>query len=888
MKKYYIFLLIVFVYFLSFGAEDSLNVEDILKCENISNLAFSNDGRYILFIKYDFNKKSNLREGHLYLMDIKSDKKPVNILDNEFKVRGAMFTPDNNIVFMASKGKDKSQLYKYSKKYGVIKKLTDWKGYIKSFQVVGKNLIFFSAQEEKLLDDIKKKNKDDAYVFEDTAAFYPDKFYKLDMKDNSIKKVFVARGKIKEFSVSPNAKYVVYGSYDSPLFGNDLRVFPSYFLYNLNTGEQLEIFEDKYFQPYDFKWDFLSKNIYFIEDSSNYEKEFGRGLKQFYRYDIHNKKLVKINIKWEKGIGSNYYTPYDITKKFVFTTLANGVVNIGAKIVGDKVTKKIDDEYGTHLQLYDISDDGKYIVFQYSTAEKIPAIFYGKFSGNKIKIIKKIYQLSRHLEKKFIAKREIIRWKSENGREIEGILYYPKDYDKNKKYPLMLNIHGGPYGADMDYFEFSWAYYPHILAEKGSFVLFVNYSGSSNYGLDFAESIYKKYYELEIPDILSGIEYLVKKNMVDPDKIGTLGWSNGSILSIKLVVEKPELFKVACCGAGDVNWISDYGNCAFGVSFDQLYFGGSPYDNLDTYIKKSPLFKLKNVITPTIIFFGTNDTNVPTEQGYEHYRALQQFGKAPVRFILFPGEPHSFRKYSHQKRKVLEELAWLDKYFFKADRKGKLPEFVASNTHLRKLENRIKQLPSKNNIVGVEKNNLFPLPVMVDIDSGKISATEITIAQWNLFAKENNKKVILNGNLNYPVTGVNENDVKEYCNWLSEKTGMKYEPVPEKVFRKLQTKSCPKDENTLVYWLGKSPSHKEYEILCNYLSNYCLLKEVASFNPLQDNIYDINGNASEWVIDKSGNFKVLGASAISSGDNTIENESAKELEYIGFRVFIRK
>ena len=195
-----------------------------------------------------------------------------------------------------------------------------------------------------------------------------------------------------------------------------------------------------------------------------------------------------------------------------------------------------------------------------------------------------------------------------------------------------------PLGTDMDVFDDSWAYYPNIMAQKGAFVLEPNYHGSANYGQAFAESIKGKYYELEVPDILAGVDALIAKGWVDPDKLGTIGWSNGGILSIALTTWTKR-FKAAGIGAADVNWTSDYGNCSFGVSFDNYYFKGAPWDQLEHYIQKSPLFYLKDMKVPTIIFHGTEDTSVPYEQGWEYYRASSRSARRRCVSSSSPANP---------------------------------------------------------------------------------------------------------------------------------------------------------------------------------------------------------------------------------------------------------
>ena len=217
---------------------------------------------------------------------------------------------------------------------------------------------------------------------------------------------------------------------------------------------------------------------------------------------------------------------------------------------------------------------------------------------------------------------------------------------------------------DLDAWSLGWTVYAPLLAQRDAFVFRPNYHGSGHHGLDFVESVKGRYYELEVPDIVSGIDSLASAGTVDRDFLGVMGWSNGAILTTQLTLEHPELFRVAAPGAGDVNWTSDYGNCAFGVRFDRSYFKGAPWEYTEHYIQKSPLFEMPEVQTPILIHHGTEDRAVPYEQGWEYYRALQQIGNAPVRFLSYPGEPHGLGELSHQRRKVEEDLQWIDTYLF--------------------------------------------------------------------------------------------------------------------------------------------------------------------------------------------------------------------------------
>ena len=117
-----------------------------------------------------------------------------------------------------------------------------------------------------------------------------------------------------------------------------------------------------------------------------------------------------------------------------------------------------------------------------------------------------------------------------------------------------------------------------------------------------------------------------------------------------------------------MEYVSDWASCEFGDAFDRFYLGKSPLEDPQFYAKKSPIYDYAKVRTPTIIFFGTEDRVVHPQQGWIQYRAMQQLGKAPVRFVQFPGAKHGLTKLSHRKRKLEEEVAWFDRYLFASEK----------------------------------------------------------------------------------------------------------------------------------------------------------------------------------------------------------------------------
>jgi dienelactone hydrolase len=429
-------------------------------------------------------------------------------------------------------------------------------------------------------------------------------------------------------------------------------------------------------------------------------------------------------------------------------------------------------------------------------------------------------------------------------------------------------------------------------------VLKTNYHGSTGYGLKWVESICcGKYYELEIPDIERGVDNLIGKGLVDPDRIGAEGWSNGSILSIQLTVVDPDRYKAASVGAGDVEWLSDWANVDFGESFDHYYFGKTPLEDPQLYLEKSPLFKIDRVKTPTLIFFGAIDRQVPTEEGWTHYRALYALGKAPVKFVLFPGEAHGPRRLTHQLRKMNEQDAWFDLYLFKTSKpenealkKGSPLDLALRRASIKKIGTVYGFEPPTGHAYDPRTGKLVP-PVVVRPEAVKrgsieIGRFEITRAQYAAF-DENYKFEA--GMENYPANGITFEQAQAYCKWLSEFSGETYRLPNETEATDLYKPRS--GENTLDYWAGYSVNPEDAQKLEEKTKELPgdapLVREVGSFaaegEEGEELMFDLGGNVAEWVVTADGSGKAEGGSADRPSDNKAGYRAA-DAAYIGFRV----
>jgi len=268
------------------------------------------------------------------------------------------------------------------------------------------------------------------------------------------------------------------------------------------------------------------------------------------------------------------------------------------------------------------------------------------------------------LERDFILPRqEKFEWVSNDGTAIEGVLFYPLEFDPARKYPVVVQMHGGPFESDkfgagaglvMNYFP--------VLTAKGYLVLRPNYRGSTGYGNEFFRDVIGHYFKNMPFDIISGVDALIQRGIADPDRLVLMGWSAGGHLTNKLI-SMTSRFKAAASGASVANWTSLYGQTDTRMN-RTVWFGGTPWQQnapISAYWDSSPLKDVARVTTPTLLLAGENDARVPKEQAIEMFRALRS-NAVPTRLWIAPREPHQWGELRHLLFKANVELEWFEKY----------------------------------------------------------------------------------------------------------------------------------------------------------------------------------------------------------------------------------
>ncbi len=264
-----------------------------------------------------------------------------------------------------------------------------------------------------------------------------------------------------------------------------------------------------------------------------------------------------------------------------------------------------------------------------------------------------------------LGRYETVHWKAGDGTTVEGILVYPVGWDRTRRYPLIVQLHGGPASAYENSFSGNYGTYTNVLAGKGYAVFQPNYRGSTGYGEGFQTAISGNYWPLAAEDILSGVDTLVARGIAAPDSLGMMGWSAGGHWSNWTLVTT-DRFKAISSGAGVSNWISLYAQTDVQAT-REYYLGGEatrtgankPWDNFDHWWAESPLRYIARAKTPTLLHSGEKDERIPMAQNLELHMALKKRG-VPTEFLVYPGQPHGLQEPRYQLVKMVAELGWFE------------------------------------------------------------------------------------------------------------------------------------------------------------------------------------------------------------------------------------
>jgi dipeptidyl aminopeptidase/acylaminoacyl peptidase len=341
----------------------------------------------------------------------------------------------------------------------------------------------------------------------------------------------------------------------------------------------------------------------------------------------------------------------------IVTTASKGMANlIAVEAASGKIIELTNGKQA--VERFRASNDGKTLVVLISTPTNIGDLFV--LNHGSTAPPRQITHINQKLFSQLnLTEPEEIWYTSFDGKKIHAWIQKPPDFDATKKYPLILNIHGGPhtaYGFIFDH-EFQW------MAAKGYVVLYPNPRGSTSYGQQFGNIIQYHYPGDDFKDLMIGVDEVLKRGYIDPKKLGVTGGSGGGLLT-DWVVGHTDRFAAAVAQRDIASWAAFWYAADFTL-FQPTWFKAPPFQDPQDYVNRSPITYIQNVHTPLMLVLGEADFRTPPATGGEEmFRALK-FLKRPVIMVRFPGESHELSRSGqpwHRVERLEHIVGWFDKY----------------------------------------------------------------------------------------------------------------------------------------------------------------------------------------------------------------------------------
>ena len=309
-----------------------------------------------------------------------------------------------------------------------------------------------------------------------------------------------------------------------------------------------------------------------------------------------------------------------------------------------------------------LSTDGSTLAWTAYGGERLSEVYVA--SVDRLSEVTQLTDMTAQTEGWPLGTREVVRWSSRDGAEIEGVLWVPENHDGSVPAPLMVVIHGGPTGTSRPDLIGGYVYPMEQWLARGALILQPNYRGSAGYGAAFRALNVRNLGVGDAWDVESGVDALIERGLVDGGRVGAMGWSQGGFISAFLATNSTK-FRAISNGAGISNWMTYYVNTDI-HGFTRAYLKATPWDDPEVYAKTSPMTNITQAATPTLIQHGENDARVPVPNAFELYQGLQDQG-VPTRLILYEDFGHGIVRPKERLAAVWHNWQWFEKWMWGRD-----------------------------------------------------------------------------------------------------------------------------------------------------------------------------------------------------------------------------
>jgi dipeptidyl aminopeptidase/acylaminoacyl peptidase len=625
-----------------------------MKVKTVSAAVPSPDGKLAVWTETHpvmDGEKSELNT-QIYLAAVDGSNR-IQLTRGEKSSNAPAFSPDSKWIFFASDRSGKRNIYRIPADGGEAEQITHWSGTMAAFSVSPNGKwIAFTGREPDRDEERARREKLDFRVIDENP--HNNSLWIITVEPNvegkrEAKKIAAGPYHVGQFDWSPDSTRIAYEVRPTPEADDGPKA--DILEVALETGaiRNLAATPATESEP---RYSPDGRYLAFVRTTQSAKRIDGRRIVLMSLSDLRSRELPAtpdenpLLDSWAPDSSKIYFSEGVRTREALYAMPVDGPPSIVfQRSRGTFSPQVVFNRAGTYAGLAIQSPDEPVEAYVMPVSSMKPA---------------RVSAANVNLPKEPVGETRVIRWKSKDGKEIEGLLTLPVNYDKAKKYPLILNIHGGPSGAFNETFIGASGLYPIAsFAARGWAVLRPNPRGSTSYGLPFRSANIDDWGGGDYQDLMSGVDFVIQMGVADPNRLAVMGWSYGGYMT-DWVITQTNRFKCASSGAGLSDLISMWGTNDTPSALDD-YFEGPWYEQPERYIKMSPLAHVANVTTPTLFLHGEIDPRVPTTQGYEMYHAVKRRG-VPAEMVVYPRTQHGPQEPKFVLDIMHRNIDWVAKY----------------------------------------------------------------------------------------------------------------------------------------------------------------------------------------------------------------------------------
>ena len=631
------------------GGGKLLTALDLMKVNAVSSPRISPDGARVAYtvseIKMEKDKEWK-SVGQVWVVPTNRSAKSRQYTRGDKSATAPEWSPDGTMLaFLTDREKDgERQVWMMMADGGEAWAVTAHKGGVSGFRFSrdGKQLLLSATDQPSKDEEERKKVKDDTMVIDHDIKMTHLWLWNIEKKDE--KRLTEGNFTVGDPQWSPDGTRITYTTRPTPRA--DDGALSDVWMVTIASGEKKQLVSGAGASD-NARW---SPDGRWIAYTGSMDRDPGPSTAYLYLLPAAGGTPKQLTAKFYLSVGTPVWSRDG--RAIYFSTNVLEAIEVFSADVATGAVKQVSHE-NAGMSIAEISADGKTIVGTLSLRRGPTEIYESNPDFSKWGLLS---LHNRWLEDYVLGDTEVVKWKSKDGTEIEGLLTKPAGYEAGKRVPLLLNPHGGPTGASINNFNAT----VQVLAANGFAVLQPNFRGSTGKGLAFAQANKNTWGKGDYEDCMSGVDTLIANGIADPDRLGAFGWSYGGYMTFWILTQT-DRFKAVSPGAGLTNIYSMYSQTDIHRYLNWFYSDKAPWEAQDLYWDRSPMKYVNNVKTPTMIMHGQVDTRVPIAQAQEFYQALVE-RKVPVEFVVYPRENHGFTEPRHQMDRVRRYVRFFAKY----------------------------------------------------------------------------------------------------------------------------------------------------------------------------------------------------------------------------------